>query len=664
MKGRRTGKAAVRAAIDGAEPAEPVPASGRASAAPDWMAAAFEMRADGLYRRAKDGDSGAMWLSGPFSIEAETRDDEGRNWGFLLAWWDRDGVRHEEIFPRALFNNDCAELRTRLAEGGLAMNALSAARQAFAQFLNVCRTEHRARSVTRGGWHVFGERWVFVRADRIFAEAGERIVLQLSERESHAWHAAGTLAQWREEVSRLCLWNSRLTFAVSCAFAAPLLRLVGEDGGGFHFYGKSRTGKTTTLRVAASACGGLPGQGAAGHIRQWRTTGNALEATAATYSDCLLLLDEMGQADAREVGEISYLLANGAGKARASRSGGARAALRFRVLFVSTGEVRLTDNIAEAGGNVKAGQQVRLVDIPGATGSPHELFEELHGEASADAFVTELRRLTSLRYGTALPAFLTWLVTRVHRERQAFLDMLRERASALLNEWLKASPGAGGQVALGWLPLRPGRPRRRAGERGADHRMAGGRGGRRGGNLFPRVAGRTRNRRRCGGRCGRQAARRVRDAARCQPLRHMARSRRARRAAGAGRWQPAAGGAVSHAEPRRLAPMGAIGARAGNVAILRDVKRYEGSAGGPAVPRKPQDAGGSRLHREARRLQRAAQHAFPRSLLARPWRRPPLRTAPRHPGVGRRRVANSENRRRPVAIYAHYAYLYADLGRG
>jgi uncharacterized protein (DUF927 family) len=38
----------------------------------------------------------------------------------------------------------------------------------------------------------------------------------------------------------------------------------------------------------------------------------------------LLILDELSQMDAREAGEAAYLLANGRGKARASRMGTAR----------------------------------------------------------------------------------------------------------------------------------------------------------------------------------------------------------------------------------------------------------------------------------------------------------------------------------------------------
>lgn len=443
---RKGGKRAVRAAIESAAPAEAAAASAKPSVAPEWMSGLFEMRENGIYKKGKDASEGAMWLCGPFRIEAETLDSENSTWGLLLSWCDRDGSRREEVFTRSSFAGECAELRSRLADGGLALNGSPAARQALVQYFNVCASPRRARCVSRIGWHAIGARRIFVLPERIFGEAGERIVLQSTEREPSLFKSGGTLDEWRSEVSRLCIGNSRLLFAASCAFAGPLLGLLGEDGGGFNLRGGSRIGKSTALRVAASVCGGLPGHGAAGFIRQWRATGNGIEAVAGAHSDTLLPLDEMGQVDAREAGEISYLLANGMGKARAARSGSARPALRFRVLFLSTGEIGLADKNAEAGRSTKAGQEVRIADLPADAGAGMGIFEDVHGEANADAFARELRRLTAIRYGVALPAFLGWLDARLRRDPEAFLDALRERVAALLRDWLEAIPQAGGQV--------------------------------------------------------------------------------------------------------------------------------------------------------------------------------------------------------------------------
>ncbi len=91
----------------------------------------------------------------------------------------------------------------------------------------------------------------------------------------------------------------------------------------------------------------------------WRGTANGLEGTAAETADTLLILDEMGQADAREVGDVVYMLANEAGKQRASRTGAARRRQSWRTLFLSTGEITLAQKMGEAGKRATAGLDVR-----------------------------------------------------------------------------------------------------------------------------------------------------------------------------------------------------------------------------------------------------------------------------------------------------------------
>jgi putative DNA primase/helicase len=447
--GKANGKADVRAAIFSADPAPGGDAGGGGDGgggAPSYLSFRFDMRGDGLFLKPADGGGRGMWICGPFTIEAETRDPENRCWALLLSWHDRDGTKHEEVFPRALFAGECTELRRLLADGGLRLNASSAARQAFAEYLNLCGGAARARTVARVGWHEVAGRSVFVLPGVVFGSADERVLLHTGERDASLFQAAGTLEGWRTQVSKLCEGNSRLLFSASCAFAAPLLGLLGEDGGGFHLLGQSRVGKTSALRVAASVCGGTPADGAKGFVRQWRATGNGLESVAAAHCDCLLPLDEMSQVDGREAGEIAYMLANGQGKARAARMGQSRPTVRFRVLFLSTGEISLGDKNAEAGKATMAGQEVRLANIPADPGFGHGLFENLHDIDNGTAFSDELRDATNRQYGTALPAFLKHVAAELARDRARFADELRAEKGRLVAGWLDSVKGAGGQV--------------------------------------------------------------------------------------------------------------------------------------------------------------------------------------------------------------------------
>jgi putative DNA primase/helicase len=239
------------------------------------------------------------------------------------------------------------------------------------------------RIVERTGWQ--GAAFVF--PDETIGDTnGEPVLLQTVSSNRHAYRQSGTLEDWQREISRLCVGNSRLTFSVSSAFASMLLRIIGEENGGFHFRGHSSLGKTTLLSVASSVfgCGDLRG----GYVQTWRNTGNGLEAIAALYNDTLLCLDEIKQVDPREVGEIAYRVANGSGKGRADRAGLAREKQTWCLLFLSSGELSLGDHLTTIGKSPYGGEEV---DIPADTDA-HGAFEALHGYPDGAAFSQALNQ--------------------------------------------------------------------------------------------------------------------------------------------------------------------------------------------------------------------------------------------------------------------------------
>src|SRR5690349_7170180 len=153
--------------------------------------------------------------------------------------------------------------------------------------------------------------------------------------------SSGFAEGWLTEIAAKCTGNSRLVFAVSAAFAPPLMTIADDESGGLHFKGPSRTGKITVLLAAGSVWGG--GNGQLGFARSWRSTSNGLEGIAQAHNDALLCLDEMGQVDARQAGEIAYMLANGTGKGRTGSDGSPRRSAYWRLLFLSTGELSLPE---------------------------------------------------------------------------------------------------------------------------------------------------------------------------------------------------------------------------------------------------------------------------------------------------------------------------------
>jgi putative DNA primase/helicase len=342
----------------------------------------------------------AYFVCGKLEVLALIRDVQSGQWGRLLQWHDPDGHRHEWAMPMAALQGDGAEVRRELAAGGLLLNSSKKAREALAQYIAETDTPHRARGVDRTGWHAGAAgAMVFVFPDTTIGNAGE-IVRYQSDASGHRYATAGTLAGWQTQVAALCVGNTRCTLAVSAGFAALLLHFSGLESGGINLRGSSSTGKTTALIAAASVFG------AADYVQRWRATGNGIEAIAAMHNDALLILDELAQVDAREAGEIAYMLANGQGKQRSNRSGGAQARKGWRLLFVSAGEISLAQHMADGGKKAKAGQEVRMIDLAADPGAGHGLFDVLHGQPDGAALSAAIKSGAKAHHGHAATAFV------------------------------------------------------------------------------------------------------------------------------------------------------------------------------------------------------------------------------------------------------------------
>lgn len=393
--------------------ADPVPeglsiaellASARAPAPETEFPAGYAMTDRGLvWRDPSDDEKPELLLAGHFQVLAESRDGDGKSWGVLLEWRDHDGRQHRLPLPRAALAGDGTDARRALLDGGLYVAPNRGSRERLTAFLAAVRSPARVIATSRVGWHESA----FVFPDKCIGSLnGENLLLQGSAAIEHAFRERGTLEEWQNRVARYAIGNSRLGIALSAAFAASLVGPCEIESGGLHLRGASSIGKSTALIVAGSAWGGgEPG----GYVRSWRATANGLEGVALGHCDALLCLDELAQIAAREAGEVAYMLANGAGKSRSARDGSARRAARWRLLFLSSGEIGLSDKVAEdgRGKRLSAGQQVRVVDIPADPGAGLGLFQELHGFSSAEVLATHLRTAAASVYGAAARAFIS-----------------------------------------------------------------------------------------------------------------------------------------------------------------------------------------------------------------------------------------------------------------
>lgn len=388
---------------------------------------AFNTSETGVWATDEFGDS--QWICSQLEIEADTRDEHNENWGRLLKFPDRDGITHQWAMPMSLLAGDGREFREHLYDLGLVIAAGTKARTLLTAYLNT-NPDKKALCVMKQGWHRGG----FVLPDESFGENSEPIYLQTISA-NHLFRQSGTVDDWRKNVGQYCGGNSRLILAVSIAFAAPLLEPLQGENGGWQFTGQSSKGKTTALYVAGSVHGG---GGDKGFIRRWRATINGLETVAESHHDALLCLDEIAECKPEDVNEASYMLANGQGKTRQSRGGALRRTSEWRLIFLSSGEVSIADHVAQSGKLVRAGQEVRVINLPADAEKGFGLFEELHEFETPDEFARHLQKASRNFYGVPIRSFLQYVVRnreKLRRDYQTFetellAEMLPKDASS------------------------------------------------------------------------------------------------------------------------------------------------------------------------------------------------------------------------------------------
>jgi len=362
----------------------------------------FSVGASGVYftKEAEDEDPKPFRVCSKLEVTALVQTKDSDEWGLELKWNDLSNTSCTWILPRNLLHNDASAIREELLRRGFQfLEPSKHGKELFVRYLMGCNPPKRKQSVSRVGWH--GE--TYVSPTQVFSANKDEIVFQAATAKRISY-SAGTLQEWKDEVAARCVGNSRLLFAVSASFGAALMPFANAESGGINLFGTSSIGKTTGAVVAASVYSNEK------YIQQWRATANGLESVAAQYNHALLPLDEIAQADPKEIGETVYLLSNQRGKLRMNRSGVLRTPYEWQLLFLSTGEKDLATHMQGGNTKIKGGQMVRCLDIPGDAGVGYGLFEDLHGSLDGGAFAIALKQAAARYHGTAFPVFIDELL--------------------------------------------------------------------------------------------------------------------------------------------------------------------------------------------------------------------------------------------------------------
>jgi putative DNA primase/helicase len=395
----------------------------------------FMLDGDGLwYQKSENG--APIRIAGAFTVHGLARDPKGQGWGVVLTWKDRDGQLHLAVIRQEDLGGEGADVFRPLLSGDLRISRKGTT--LLKEFLLGLTCDMRVRLVKQTGWHGHA----FVLPTRTIGDsAGEQVMFD-GRADAARYAIEGTLPHWIETVAIMCAANTRLVFACCVAFAGPLNDLLQGEGGGFHFVGSSSVGKTTLLVVAGSIYGG---GGRAGFVQSWHGTEIGLEITARAHSGTALIVDEIGQADGRSIGRAIYMLINGMPKARSTRDAEHKSQPHWRSMLLSSGELGLAGKISEGGGQARAGQLARMVDVPADAGKGYGAFEDTKGMDPA-AFSEKLKNAALRAYGAAGIAFIEGLAADPAGYEKIARKRIREITRKLL-DGIRPSDGQAHRVA-------------------------------------------------------------------------------------------------------------------------------------------------------------------------------------------------------------------------
>lgn len=361
-------------------------------------------------------------LSDPFRIIGRGQDLEGLE--YRVIEFKRNGKRQREAMPLGIVGRpDGWEFLRSL---GIGVKQSGATMGLLADYIQWEGSREDWQIVKRGGWCDNAFSAYVLPSGEIIGNPENKVIYIGDTSKREAFQTAGSLEQWREEIGRYVEGNSRLMLALGMVLAAPLLKLMRQESGGFHFFGSSSIGKSISGLIAVSALGEPT------RIKvQWKGTSLGFDNEAAANNDGLLFLDEISEADPKTAKDVAYSIFNGVQKLQGAAKGGNRARLSWTVGAVSTGEFDLESYLRAAGFELNAGQAVRLPSIPADGGKGYGVFDTLHGFSDGRALAVHLEEAAKSCYGHVFRAYLSEMVGRLKQDCEA----VKARIKALQHEF-------------------------------------------------------------------------------------------------------------------------------------------------------------------------------------------------------------------------------------
>lgn len=373
----------------------------------------------------KDGEPKEKMLSDLLFVKGRVADKWDNGHGLIIGFKSHSGQFKDIVLPLA-FLADSKLFKRYLLDTGFVVNDADG----LAKCLNEIKVDRLYKTIDQTGWNENKDHeWAFVLPTK--ERWGCKDFYSREYTDNHLFARKGFVSDWRREIGQHIGLNSRLCFACCVGLAGLLLNPLGKQGSGFHFVGSSSIGKTTIANVVASLYGKPKDQ-----IKSWKTTANGLEQTACDLSHTVLILDEMSEVTSEVAFDTSYMLANGSGKQRAMPTGDTRPVKKWLLNFISTGEITLKAKLAEGKRKANAGQEARLINIPGDAGQGLGVLDVVpDGFKDAKAFIDHLNHEVCCCYGEVGRGFIGFLADKLNSDDRGYFPYLKDQIKNLVQQW-------------------------------------------------------------------------------------------------------------------------------------------------------------------------------------------------------------------------------------
>jgi hypothetical protein len=330
-----------------------------------------------------------------------------------------EGAVVERAFDRDVLLNQARVITALAPMGG---NVSSANCKDVIRYLTDCerrlgRLRPRARSVTHLGW-ADGPLGAFMPYDMDGGEVRFDPSPDEAAKARPFLEPKGTLEEWVAGMAPMRDSSPAFRCVLAASFASPLVAIVGAQAFIVYLWGRSRSGKTPTLKAAGSVWGD-PTEGADSYFRTFADTPKSIVRAAALLHDVPLIVDELqskgssaGQAGKRQaVEDLLYSLSIGHERGALNSDRSMMRVGSWKSLTIATGEIPIV------GGSTQQGAANRTLELNA------EPFDDVRAAQAMHHFVAE-------QYGTAGRTYVRLLRGNTRERYVGMLaDMRRQVAS-------------------------------------------------------------------------------------------------------------------------------------------------------------------------------------------------------------------------------------------